>query len=161
MPGNLAFMTNRRCAAAVGAVVLGLFALSACTKPTPLATVTVGKDSVNAEASCYGDGRQLSRTDLQSCLKRDGGKTVRIHSFDSFHLGVDPAIAKKGWFLVAGGQKTDVIKDTYRSFGGSQLFVDSTTGQTSKSATLDVLETADGTANSVVGVWQFKLELVN
>lgn len=154
-------MTLRRCAVAAGAAALGLFALTACSKPTPLATVTVGETSVHTEASCYRDGDRLSQQDLQACLDKSGGKTVRIKSFDNFHLGVDPAIADKGWFLVAGGQKTDVMKDTYRTFGGAQLFRNSETGKTAKTATLDVLETADGSTDKVVGVWQFKLELDN
>ncbi len=155
-------MTIRRCAAAVGAVALGLFALSACTKPTPLATVTVGKTSVHTEASCYHDGKQLGQGDLQGCLRKDGGKVVKIHSFDEFHLGVDPAMADKGWYVAtSSGQKSDVIKETYRTYGGSQFFVDGSTGQTSKTATLNLVETADGSANTVVGVWQFKLELAN
>jgi hypothetical protein len=155
-------MTIRRCAVAVGAVALGLFTLSACSKPTPLATVAVGKGSVHTEASCYDDGKQLSQTDLQSCLRKDGGKTVKVRQTDAFHVGTDPAIADKGWFLVVNGQqKTDVIKDTYRTFAGSQMFVDSSTGQTSKTATMDLLETTGSSANTVIGVWQFKLELAN
>lgn len=155
-------MTIRRCAVAVSAVALGLFTLSACTKPTPLATASVGKGSVHTEASCYRDGARLGQSDLRACLRKSGGKTVKVRQTDAFHLGVDPAIAGKGWFLVVNGQqKTDVIKDTYRTFGGSQLFVDSSTGQSAKTATMDVLETDGSGANAVVGVWQFKLEQVN
>ncbi|MDI5965188.1 hypothetical protein POF50_009645 [Streptomyces sp. SL13] len=152
-------MTIRRSAAAVGAVALGLFALSACTKPTPLATVTVGEKSVHSQAACYNDGKALAKADLQKCLTADGGQELTIGAAENLHIGVEPAIANKGWFLVVNQQETPVIKDTYRTFNGSSLFQDSQTGQTStKPAVVNVVETADGTQNTVVGVWQFKLD---
>lgn len=155
-------MTYRRCAAAVGAVAVGLFALSACSKPTPLATVTVGENSVHTEATCYKGGAELTASDVRSCLGRSGGATIRIKSFGDFHVGVEPAIADKGWFLFANGQpETSPMKDTYRTFGGSQLFQNGSTGQTDKSAALDVLESGNATTSDVIGVWQFKLELEN
>ena len=50
---------SRRIGVALGAVSAGLLVLSACDKPTPLATVTVGDNSVHTEASCYNDGNAL------------------------------------------------------------------------------------------------------
>lgn len=155
-------MTYRRCAAAVGAAAVGLFALSACSKPTPLATVTVGENSVHTEATCYKGGAELNASDVRSCLGKSGGATIKIKSFDNFHVGVDPAIADKGWFLFTGGQPvTSAMKDTYRTFGGSQLFQNGSTGRTSRSAVLDVVESGNATTSDVIGVWQFKLELEN
>ena len=118
--------------------------------------MTVGDNSVHSEASCYQSGAKLSQSFLQSCLRKDGGQTVKIDAAADFHVGVDPAIAAKGWFLVVGGQATPVMKETYRTFGGAQLFSGST-----RTATVDVLQSGDGTTNDVTGVWQFKLELAN
>jgi len=42
-------MSIRRAATTIGAIGLGLVALTACDKPTPMATVTVGTKSVTAE----------------------------------------------------------------------------------------------------------------
>ena len=47
---------RRRVVAAAGAVSAGLLVLSACDKPSPIATITVGTNSVNSEATCYNDG---------------------------------------------------------------------------------------------------------
>lgn len=154
-------MTIRRSAAAVGAVALGLFALSACTKPTPLATVTVGQDSVHSEASCYDNGKPLSQDTFKTCVNKTPEHTVKVHATDKLHLGVDPAIANKGWVVFSGStQRTGVInKQTYYTFpDAGSLFVDSSTGQSSKTVELNLLET--GAQNSgTAGVWKVKLEL--
>ncbi len=155
-------MTIRRCAAALGAVVVGLSALSACSKPTPLATVTVGDNSVHTQAACYRDGNVLTTGAVRTCTGGKTGTTIKIKSFQNFHIGVDTAISDKGWYLFTNGQRvTDVMKDTYRTFGGAQLFQNSATGASAKSAVLDLVETSDGTTNKVTGVWRFKLELDN
>jgi hypothetical protein len=149
-------MTIRRSAAAVSAVVFGLLALSACSKPTPLATVTVGDTSVHTQATCYRDGARLTPADVKDCAKPTAGPLIKIRSFDNFHVGVDPAIADKGWYLYTGGQAvTGVMKETYHTYGGAQLF------QSGKTAVLDVMETANGSTDSVIGIWQFRLELAN
>ncbi len=153
-------MTIRRSATAVGAVALGLLALSACTKPTPLATVTVGSTSVHTEASCYNDGKALS--DLSSCLNKAPEQTVTVHASDKVHVGVDPAIADKGWVvLTATGQKSDVLKNqSYYTFANaSALFVDQQTGQSSKTANLSIVEVSG--KGGAAGVWNVKLELAD
>src|SRR5690242_12170894 len=113
--GSLIPMTIRRSAAAVGAVVLGLAALSACSKPTPLATVTVGSDTINSQAACYNDGKPLSTSTLRSCLsKTPTDNAITVRAIDSVHIGVDPDVAKNGWLVFSNGQaRTDLIKDTY------------------------------------------------
>lgn len=172
-------MTIRRCAAAVGAVALGLSALTACTKPTALATVTVGKGSVNTEAdqqgSCWNGGKTLSRTAIASCLQSQAapGTTVKVHSGDKVHLGVDPDIAKTGWVVLGTQapvtrtsqptQLTDVIKQqTYTTLGSSagQLFVNQQTGRSSKDLDLAILKTV-GTGTDTTEVWKVRLELVD
>ncbi len=153
-------MTIRRSAAAVGAVALGLFALSACTKPTPLATVTVGTNSVSTEAACYNDGKPLSQPDFLKCLAKTPDTTMKVKANDRLHIGVDPAIAKKGWILAQGATpKTERITDTYRTYNAGQLFVDSTTGQSTKTAVLNFIESSGN--QDFLGVWQVKLELVS
>ena len=64
-------MSIRRAATTIGAISLGLVALTACDKPTPLATVTVGTRSVTAEAvdKCYAHGKKLPTTIFRACLE--------------------------------------------------------------------------------------------
>ena len=60
---------RRRALAAAGAVSAGVLVLSACDKPTPLATVTVGTSSVHSEATCGGEsGETVKTADLPKCL---------------------------------------------------------------------------------------------
>lgn len=158
-PVSLTSMTIRRSAAAASAVALGLFALSACSKPTPLATVTVGKGTVNAEAACYNNGKPLTSEILQSCLAKQPTHTVKVRQTDYIHIGVEPAMAKNGWLLIGNSmQKTSLIKDTYRTFNGQSLFLDQMTGQPSSSLVLNIVESA-GDNSGALGVWKFKLEL--
>lgn len=151
-------MTIRRSAAAVGAVTLGLLSLSACSKPTPQATVTVGGSSVTAEAACYNpDGKQLS--DVRSCLAKAPAQTISVHSFDKVRVGVDPAIADQGWEAIANNQAvTNPSKTSYLTVStGDKLLQDQTTGQTMKSTVLIVAEGAK-TGNGVSGIWTFKVD---
>lgn len=152
-------MTIRRSAAAASAVALGLLALSACSKPTPLATVTVGQGSVNTEAACYNNGKALTPDILQSCLAKAPTNTVKVRPTDTIHVGVEPAVAKNGWLIIANStQKTNIIKDTYRSFSGQSLFLDQSTGQSTSSVVMNVVESA-GDNSGALGVWKFKMEL--
>jgi hypothetical protein len=150
-------MSIRRRAAAIGAVSLGLIALAACDKPTPLATVTVGSTSVHTEAAknCYDESGKLTQNTLVSCLQGKPTKTITVHPGDQVRVGVDPAIADKGWILAIGtSAKTELLKSTYRSFSGDAFFTDSTTGQTTSQATISVIE---ATGKQYLGVWQVKL----
>ncbi|MDX3076020.1 hypothetical protein ACIP98_02610 [Streptomyces sp. NPDC088354] len=156
-------MSIRRRAAALGAVSLGLLALSACEKPTPLATVTVGGDTVTTEATadCYADGDKLSEKVFLACLNGTPKKTLTVHAGDKVRVGVDPAIGEKGWIVASGTSgKSGLLKDvTYRSFDAETLFSDAQTGQTADQITLNVIETA-GT-QQYLGVWQFKLKMAD
>lgn len=151
-------MSISRRAAALGAVSLGLIALAACDKPTPLATVTVGSTSVHAEAAkgCYNDGGKISGTAFVKCLQGKPTEKITVPAGDEVRIGVDPAIADKGWIIAVGASgKTDLLKDTYRSFSGDQFFTDPATGQTADEVTLNVIETTG--KQDYLGVWQIKL----
>ncbi|MFJ9406403.1 hypothetical protein [Streptomyces sp. NPDC101393] len=139
---------GRRAAAAIGAVSLGLITLSACEKPTALATVTVGSTTVTSEATkgCDGDGEALDQAKFRSCLSNQGGKTITVSPGEKVRVGVEPDIAERGWLAFAGegGQGVSKTHQTYRTIDSSQLFLkqDPQTGQTStlKQVTLQVAE---------------------
>ena len=147
---------HRRTVAAVGAVGAGLLVLSACDKPTPLATVTVGRSSVNSEASCYRDGKPYPLAKLQNCVKdTEKAKTIKVDPDETVRFGVDPEIADKGWTLLMNGQPlTDSSKKTYRTVPGS-VFFNQQYGATGKSTTVTILEGGDSKA---YGTWAFKLQ---
>ncbi|WP_306322897.1 MULTISPECIES: DUF2771 domain-containing protein [unclassified Streptomyces] len=147
---------HRRALAAVGAVGAGLLVLSACDKPTPLATVTVDRNSVNSEASCYNDGDALKPTSLQGCLKdAKDAKSIKVDPDATVRFGVDPEIADKGWTLLMNGQPlTDSSKKTYRTVPGS-VFFNQQYGASGGATTVTILE---GGNSKAYGLWSFKLE---
>ncbi|MDN3294972.1 DUF2771 domain-containing protein [Streptomyces ficellus] len=147
----------RRAGVALGAVSAGLLVLSACgEKPTPLATVTVGSDSVNAEATCYNDGEAIKESQIQSCLNKKAGKTITVSMDDKIRFGVDPEIAEHGWTLFIGGQQAEQepYKKTYRTIPAS-AFLSSQTGETSKTARISIVET---NGKKLTGIWHFELK---
>jgi hypothetical protein len=142
---------RRRAVAAVGAVSAGLLALSACDKPTPIATITVGGDSVHSEATCYNDGNALKTTDLAKCLKSD--KTLEVDPDETVRFGVDPDIADNGWTILMNGQPlVESTKKTYRTIPGS-VFFNAQYGASGDSTWVSVKE-GD---KDVTGLWSFKL----
>jgi hypothetical protein len=155
-------MTIRRRAAAIGAVAVGLAALAACDKPTPLAYITSGTHSVHTEAkgSCYNDGDQISRQQVLACIKKQAGTTITVHSGERIRFGADPKIADKGWYLVLNQQPvTDPTGDTYRSFQADQFFqVNQTTGRRSKTAQISIVE-GSLLKDRHYGVWNFTVKL--
>ncbi|MDJ0345189.1 hypothetical protein QMK19_33730 [Streptomyces sp. H10-C2] len=160
-------MSIRRAAAALGAVSLGLVALTACEKPTPLATVTVGTKTVTTEATakCYAKGKKLPSAIFIACLGATPEHTLKIKPGEKVRVGVDPSIGDKGWLIASGvSQKTDVLKgETYWTISESAgLFTahDPQTGSSIplKNATLNIVGSPDATAENAFGVWQFKLE---
>ncbi|MGI5529773.1 DUF2771 family protein [Streptomyces syringium] len=143
---------RRRAAAAVGAVTFGLVALSACDKPTPLATVTVGTNTVTTEAVCLDEGTKLDEAALTKCLASKAPKTIKVKPGDKVRIGVEPKIADEGWIVATGGQqKTAQTKQTYTSLDGQSLFVNRQAQRMEESIVLSVV-TSDG-------VWNVKLEL--
>lgn len=155
-------MTIRRRAAAAGAAVVGLTALAACDKPTPLAYITSGTHSVHTEAKgkCYADGDQIPNTQVLTCVKQKPATTITAHTGERIRFGVDPKIAGKGWYLVLDQRPiTDPTKDTYRSFQSDEFFqVDQQTGDRPTSATISVVEGSLAEGRHY-GVWNFTVKL--
>ena len=145
---------RRRAVAAVGAVGAGLLVLSACDKPTPISTITVGTSSVSSEASCYDDGNELKTADVAKCLKDTDIKSIKVDQEETVRFGVDPDIAKKGWtILLNGNPLTDSSKKTYRTIPGS-VFFNAQYGAQGNSTLVSIKEGE----NEVNGLWSFKLK---
>lgn len=155
---------GRRAAAATGAVFLGLVALTACDKPTPMATVTVGSGSVHTEATdgCYDDGKALAKKASDACFNKKAHKTISVEPGEKVRIGVDPKIADSGWALIAGSpMMSGPSKSTYRSFDSDALFEqkDPQTGQvvgSSKKVTLVIVEF--GKSGTAKGMWHVNLK---
>ncbi|MEV6955815.1 DUF2771 domain-containing protein [Streptomyces sp. NPDC051183] len=150
----------RRSVAALGAVSAGLLLLSACDKPTPLATVTVGTSSVSAEAACH-DAVELSSDKVQECLTNSkDAKTVEYGRGDTLRLGVEPDVVEDGkkWQAVLDGQPiTEPSANTYRSFPGADIFATGGQGEAPASKKLHIVElAADG---KPLSVWAFNIKL--
>ncbi|MFJ8083460.1 hypothetical protein RKD23_004189 [Streptomyces sp. SAI-170] len=146
---------RRRAVAAAGAVCAGLLVLTACDKPTPVSTVTVGSSSVNAEAVCYNDGDKLDAKSLGKCAKNtDDIESIEVGQDETVRFGVDPEIADEGWVvLVNGRQFTDASKKTYRTIPSSAFF-NAQYGTEGDTNTVSIQEGEKG----VKGLWSFKLK---
>ncbi|GAB2834568.1 DUF2771 domain-containing protein [Streptomyces daliensis] len=149
-----------RTATAIGAVSLGLLALSACEKPTPVATATVNGDSVTTEAACYNDGKAIPQGEAKKCLSKKAEKTVTVGLGDKLRVGVEPDMAEDGWLLFVNGQPAlpDPIKKTYYTFPGDAFFQQqSAGGQATSTDTAQVsIVVADG--SEFKGIWHLKLK---
>ncbi|MFF2517731.1 DUF2771 domain-containing protein [Streptomyces sp. NPDC058086] len=152
--GRAANGHRRRAVAALGAVSAGLLVLSACDKPTPLATITVGKNSVSSETHCYNDGKEVKAADLAKCLTGANIKSIKVDPDETVRFGVDPKIADNGWTILMNGQPlTDSSKKTYRTIPGS-VFFNAQYGASGNSTTVSIKE-GDKT---VTGLWSFKFK---
>src|SRR5690242_15753921 len=150
---------RRRAVAAAGAVSAGLLVLSACDKPTPLSTITVGRSSVSSEASCGGEGKTLQTSDLTKCLQDKDIKSITVDPDETVRFGVDPEIADKRWTILMNGQPlTEDSDKTYRTIPGS-VFFNAQYGAQGNS-TLVTIKAGDGKkgGNTVTGLWSFKLK---
>ncbi|CAM5653955.1 DUF2771 domain-containing protein [Streptomyces aurantiogriseus] len=150
---------RRRAVAAAGAVSAGLLVLSACDKPTPLSTITVGQSSVSEEATCGGEGTALKPAELTECLKEKDIKSISVDPDETVRFGVDPDVAKKRWTILMNGQPlTEDSDKTYRTIPGS-VFFNAQYGAQGDS-TLVSIKAGDGKKDSqtVTGLWSFKLE---
>jgi hypothetical protein len=156
---TVAFFSGRarRVGVSLGAVSVGLLALAACDKPTPLATVTVGTTSVSTGAACYNDGNAINTADAAACLNKKPQKTVKVAATDNIHFGVDPTISDHGWTLFINGQQAEPepFHKTYRTISGNAFFSAGQTGEVPGSVQVSIVETK---GQSLVGVWQFELE---
>ncbi|MFG2651148.1 hypothetical protein [Streptomyces sp. NPDC048436] len=149
---------RRRAVAALGAVSAGLLVLSACDKPTPLATITVGKDSVHSDATCYDDGDDIGRAKATKCALKKASKSITLHQGDTLRIGVDPEVAKTGWTLwVNGQQANNPSKKTYYAFEGIDLFAPQQ-GQPAPDKLYVSIVEQDKTGQKYKGVWNFQLK---
>ncbi|MCF6523065.1 DUF2771 domain-containing protein [Streptomyces sp. JJ36] len=148
-----------RAASAVGAVSLGLLALSACEKPTPLTTVTVGDTTVTTEAACYEDGDKLAQKKFGKCLEKKAEESITVEAGEKIRFGVEPAMAETGWMLFVNGQPVlpEPVDQTYRSFPGDAFFQQQggAGGGEPQKTQVSVVETKDG---DVYGVWHLRIE---
>ncbi|MGP4044244.1 hypothetical protein [Streptomyces sp. 2A115] len=149
---------RRRAVAAVGAVSAGLLVLSACEKPTPMATVTIGSTSVSAEAECYEDGDDISREEATKCVGEKASDTISVPQGETLRIGVDPEIADEGWALwINGQQATAPFKKTYYAFQGVDLFADQQGQAAPKTLNVSIVQQNES-GQKFQGVWNFKLE---
>ncbi|MGW3511960.1 DUF2771 domain-containing protein [Streptomyces sp. NPDC000994] len=145
---------RRRAVAAAGAVSAGLLVLSACSKPTPLSTITVGSSSVSSEANCYNDGNAIKTADLAKCLMSKDIKTIKVDPDETVRFGVDPKIADTGWTILMNGQPlTDSSTKTYRTIPGS-VFFNAQYGASGNSTRVSIKEGE----KDVRGLWSFTLK---
>ncbi|MBD0840288.1 MULTISPECIES: DUF2771 domain-containing protein [unclassified Streptomyces] len=145
---------RRRAVAAAGAVSAGLLVLSACDKPTPMSTITVGSSSVSEEATCGGEGETLKAADLAKCLKEKDIKSITVDPEETVRFGVDPEIADEGWTILMNGQPlTDSSKKTYRTIPGS-VFFNAQYGAQGNSTLVSI----KGGEKEPTGLWSFKLK---
>ncbi|WP_370414216.1 DUF2771 domain-containing protein [Streptomyces fradiae] len=155
---TVAFLTRkrRRAAVALGAVSAGLLVLSACDKPTPVATVTVGSKSVNSEAACYNDGDPIAEKQIAACLNKKSEHSISVDPSDKVRFGVDPDIADNGWTIFLGGQaaEPEPFKKTYRTIPASAFF-STQTGEETNQTQVTIVE---NTGKSVTGIWHFELK---
>ncbi|MFI6657381.1 DUF2771 domain-containing protein [Streptomyces sp. NPDC050523] len=154
-----AAVRRRRAVAAAGAVSAGLLVLSACDKPTPLSTITVGRSSVSSEASCGGEGKTLQTADLTSCLQDKDVKSIKVDPDETVRFGVDPKIADKRWTILMNGQPlTEDSDKTYRTIPGS-VFFNAQYGAQGNSTVVSI-KAGDGKkgGSAVTGLWNFKFK---
>ncbi|MFC8197433.1 hypothetical protein ACFWBR_15180 [Streptomyces sp. NPDC060006] len=149
---------RRRAVAAAGAVSAGLLVLSACDKPTPMATVTVGGHSVSTEAECYEDGKDIGKAEAAKCALKKATETISVPQGETLRIGVDPEIADEGWALWLNGQQvTSPFKKTYYAFEGVDLFAEQQGQAAPKTIYISVVQ-QNKAGTQVQGVWNFKLE---
>ncbi|MFH8452625.1 DUF2771 domain-containing protein [Streptomyces fungicidicus] len=147
-------MRRRRAVAAAGAVSAGLLVLAACDKPTPMATITVGSDSVSSEATCGGEGEAIKAADLNKCLQDKGIDEISVDPTETVRFGVDPDIADKGWTILMNGQPlVESSKKTYQAIPGS-VFFNAQYGAQGNSTLVSIKEGE----NETTGLWSFRLK---
>ncbi|MFF8727974.1 DUF2771 domain-containing protein [Streptomyces sp. NPDC015171] len=146
---------RRRAVAVAGAVSAGLLVLSACDKPSPVATITVDGTSVNSEALCYNDGKALDAKSLDKCVKKAGdAKSIKVGQDETVRIGVDPKIADAGWVVLVNGRPfSDISKQTYRTLPYGAFFSEQYgTGGSTNTLTIQMGDKARQ------GFWAFKLK---
>ncbi|CAM5530477.1 Lipoprotein OS=Streptomyces fumanus OX=67302 GN=GCM10018772_30640 PE=4 SV=1 [Streptomyces fumanus] len=153
-------MRRRRAVAAAGAVSAGLLVLSACDKPTPMSTLTVGSDSISSEATCGGgEDETLKTADLTKCLQDKDIESITVDPDETVRFGVDPKIADKRWTILMNGQPlTDDSKKTYRTVPGSVFFNAQYGAQGNSTRVAVVAGNGKKGGQTFTGVWAFELK---
>jgi hypothetical protein len=151
-------MTRRftRPALVVSLALVSVFALAACEKPGPGATVFSGMTSAHREALCWSfDGEPLSpETCAQDVVTEalDGADVGRIPVIpgDVIGISVDPVVADAGWYPVIGSQRLtqQPITSTYYRFTYPDLQEVPVDG-----VSLQIVAGSEGT----LGLWVFQL----
>jgi hypothetical protein len=160
-PDSLSAMTLLPRGTAAPGYAAGLLVLSACDKPTPRATVTVGKNSVSAEAACYDNGENIGRAEATRCALKKASDSIEVPQGETLRIGVDPEIADTGWALWINGQQvTPVYKKTYYSFQGVDLFSEQQGQPAPKQLYISIVE-QNKAGSQFKGVWNFKLKNEN
>ncbi|WP_234325321.1 DUF2771 domain-containing protein [Streptomyces sp. NRRL WC-3626] len=145
---------RRRAVAVAGAVSAGLLVLAACDKPTPIATITVGSDSVSSEATCGGEGEALNTASLNKCLQDKDIDEITVDPTKTVRFGVDPDIADNGWTILMNGQPlVESSKKTYQEIPGS-VFFNAQYGAQGDSTLVSIKEGEE----SATGLWSFRLK---
>ncbi|MFC9911556.1 DUF2771 domain-containing protein [Streptomyces sp. NPDC059862] len=146
---------RRRAVAAAGAVSAGLLVLSACDKPSPMSTITVGSSSVSSEATCYHEGDALTAEERSGCLQEEDIKSVSVAPDETVRFGVDPKIADKGWTILMNGSPiTESSTKTYRTIPGS-VFFNAQYGAQGNSTLVSIM---GGKPEAPTGLWNFRLK---
>ncbi|MGW0927138.1 DUF2771 domain-containing protein [Streptomyces sp. NPDC002644] len=150
---------RRRAVAAVGAVSAGLLVLTACgDKPSPVATVTVGSDSVHSEASCFDHGKEIKQEELTTCLQDKDVRTLRVDQDETVRFGVDPEIAESRWVILMNGRP--LVEDsgrTYRTIPAS-VFFSSQYGAQGNATTVAIQSLDPDDKAKTTGLWTFRLQ---
>lgn len=85
---------------AAGVATCAVVGLSSCDKPNPVATLTVGSDSVHNHDTCDNEGEKLGEEQLQKCAEDAKSKSISITNSDTLRFGVDPDVAERGWEVI-------------------------------------------------------------
>ena len=89
-----------------------------------MATVTIGTESISAEAECY---RTLDAAQAKECAEKKPSKSIELPEGEALRIGVDPEVAETGWALWINGREAtnDTFDKTYWSFDNPGLFATS------------------------------------
>lgn len=158
-----------RTACAVGAASLAVVAVAGCDKPKPVATVTVGSDSVHSEDVCDNDGKKMSEKQVRDCASKSKPKSIDYSPSDTLRFGVDPEVADKGWGVETRLQNLQTQQEVSLAFveRTKKTYATSTEAvaqQDRQKVSLSVLpETTDvmlveqDEKGDAYGVWTFRL----
>lgn len=116
-----------RTTVAVGAVSLGLAALSGCTKPSPNAHFTLGSatQTLQTDDDCYAQDGQLDQEAARGCIESiEDTPYYDVEYGDTLRVGVDADVSENGWLLLVNGtiESIEPSSTTYRSFNTDELF---------------------------------------